>query len=532
MRIKRLPPTEPSPSPSAPPRSGSTRRPTLAGVPLLLTALLIAGDVEAQRAGVGFAVSSFRTSSANQSSLWFGVAPGFYGSHAFSSGVGLTFGTAPRYSGYFSIPAARPYRAKRFHRGWRGRGNPHRYGHGYGYWGDDCWDVLWDPWYSYWPDCAPAWGWYPYGGYAYNPVYQAAYWPPAGHGWSFGIHLSFGNHWGYDRYGWRAYDPWYGWDPYIWYSPYPTWRTVYVDPGPRWVVSPRVGRGRLSPRIASGGWVSQTGYKENPRASTAQGRTAIARPSRSGEPAARSATIGETGDERASRSRAAPTRAARGGTSARPTPRREASASRTPETRGSRARPSAPSSTRGTPRTVVPDRTAAGREESTANGARRPTVMRGPSSRARPSATEGRRDGTPRPTTRPTAPSNRSMARPSNPDRRSAPSSRGSSAQRRAPTRGATPGAAPSRPSSTRSSPPRTAPSRSRATRSSPQRASPSRSSASRSSGRASRSPAPRAPSRASPAPQRSRPVASPSRSGGGSRRSSPGSAPRGAVRR
>ena len=246
MRVKHLPPSEPSPSPSAPPRSGSTRRPVLAGVQLLVTLLLAAAPLEAQWVGVGFAASTFGTSFQTQSSLWFEVTPGFYGSWVSS---GPTGGLVNYRHG-----------VRGAQRGWRGhRGSDRHYG--YGYWGNSCWDLLWDPWSSYWPGCPPSWAaglWWPYQatawgwqGYPSYPVHHAAYRPLGHHGWSIGVHLSFGNHWGADPYAWRPFDPWsYGWDRYAWYSPRPAWRTIYVDTRPRWVVSPtpRVVRAGLSPR--------------------------------------------------------------------------------------------------------------------------------------------------------------------------------------------------------------------------------------------------------------------------------------------
>ena len=313
MRVKRLPPSEPSPFPSTPPRSRSTRKPALAGVPLLLTLLLAAAPLEAQSVGVGFAASTFGTTFQTQSSLWFGVTPGFHGSWV-SSGLS---GGLVNYR----------YGVRRTQRGWRGhRGPDHHYG--YGYRGGSCWDLLWDPWSSYWPGCPPSWAaglWWPYQsaawgwlGYPSYPVYHAAYSPLGHHGWSIGVHLSFASHWGVDPYAWR---------------------TIYVDTRPRWVVSPtpRVVRAGLSPRIRSGGWVSQPQYKEDPRRAVTPVRTTVERPSRQSKPATRSALARQLGSRAAPQSRVAETRLVHRGAVARAEPERIAAETPTPETRTSRA---------------------------------------------------------------------------------------------------------------------------------------------------------------------------------------------------
>ena len=510
MRVKHLPPSEPSPSPSAPPRSGSTRRPVLAGVPLLVTLLLAAAPLEAQWVGVGFAASTFGTSFQTQSSLWFEVTPGFYGSWVSS---GPTGGLVNYRHG-----------VRGAQRGWRGhRGSDHHYG--YGYWGNSCWDLLWDPWSSYWPGCPPTWAaglWWPYQatawgwqGYPSYPVHHAAYRPLGHHGWSIGVHLSFGSHWGADPYAWRPFDPWsYGWDRYAWYSPRPAWRTIYVDTRPRWVVSPtpRVVRAGLSPRIGSGGWVSQSQYKEDPRRAVTRVRTAVERPSRQSEPATRSALARQSTSRAAPQSRVAETRPVRRGAVARAEPERIAAETPTPETRTGRA--------------------TASRRESVATGTRRPIVIRGSGSRNQASAAQSRASDVRRPTGQAATPSNRSTTRTGGQARAARSSNLRPTGQIRAPTRAApqsttrsrssairsAPRATPSRSSANRS-PSRATPSRSSVTRSSPQRANPSRPSSGRS--RAS-----------APAPQRSRPAAAPSRSGGRSARSSPAGVGRATVRR
>ena len=546
MRLKRLPPPVPLSSPSAPPRSGSTRRPSLTVVSLVAALLLAVAppSVEGQRMGIGFAVDSFGASSLTRSSIWFGVTPGLHGSMAYSSGFGVGFAPGRARRGVpFLTWATYRYGAIGKH----GGGRRYRDNYSHGYWGAGCWSALWDPFYSYWTRCPAGWssgfwqpypatasGWYDYPGY---PVYSSAYYPAPYDGWSVGIHLSFGSHWGSRPYGWQSFDPWlYGWDDYYWYGPRTAWRTVYVDPGPRWVVraAPRVVRTALSPRIGSGGWVSQAQFKENPR-SADRVRTATARPSR---PAGRPALDRQN--------------------SARSTPRSNVVA-RAPTARG----------------TATPTRSSRTRRESS-TAAPRPTVIRGSGSRPQTTPPQGRANNRPRATVRPTTPTSRtrearptsstsrsSAGRPTAPQRGTTtarpttPTSRPTRAvgsnqtvrptttrpagQVRAPDRSreamtsrtrSAPvrRAAPARSTASRSTTPRAAPSRSPSTRSAtPSRAAPSRASA-RPSGGAARTPQPRAQSRTSaPAPQRSRPTAAPSRNRGSPPRSAP---PRASVRR
>ena len=408
--------------------------------------------------GVGFAVNTFGTTFQTQSSLWFGVTPGFHGSR-FSSGLS---GGLVNYR----------YGVRGAQRGWRGhRGPDHHYW--YGYRGSSCWDYLWDPWSSYWPGCPPGWAagfWWPYQGVAWGwqgypsyPVYHTAYRPLGHHGWSVGIHLSFGSHWGTDPYAWRPFDPWsYGWDRYAWYSSRPAWRTIYVDTRPGWVVSPtpRVVRAGLSPRIGSGGWVSQPRYKEDPRQAVTRVRTAVERPSRQSEPATRSALARQSTSRAAPQSRAAETRPVRRGAVARAEPERIAAQTPTAEARTGRA--------------------TASRRASVATRTRPPIVIRGSGSRTRSSAARSRASDLRRPTGRATRSSSRSAIRPGGQARAARSSNPRPTGQIRAPTRAAPQSATRSRSSATRSAP-RATPSRSSATRSAP-RATPSRSSANRSS--------------------------------------------------
>ena len=573
MRVKRLPTTDPSPSRSGPPRSGSTRRPILAGVPFLLTLLMLASPVEGQRASVGFAFNTFDASPYTQSSLWFGAGHGLYASSGFFSGVrlGLGYRHAPRYSRSFASWVGNRRRDNGLHRGWRGRNydyydrDRHDHGYGYGSWDAGCWDPLWDPWYGWstcpygwgagqwWPYPSNSWGYRPYPNYSYSPVYHTAYRPIGLNGWSFGINLSFGSRWG-DPYGWGPYDRWgYGRNRHSYYGPWAGWNTVYVDPGPRWVVrSPtRIVRAGPSARIAGGGWVSQSQFKEDPRSPGTQVRTAVARPSRQSASTAqsgldRSATQRGTARS-APRSEVGQARPARGAA----TVRRESDGPARTGARSARARPDTPPTASATARAASPDRPTRARPARPANEARRPTVIRGSGSRAQPSATQGRVTGSRRPTppaARPGRSAPRSGAERPSAQSRSADQSRSSARERRAPNAGQRPSAqvraprragpadaTPSRPSGSRSSSARVRPSRSSPTRSSPQRANPSRSPSARSGGSrgsANRGSPARSQGRVSaPSSGRSRPAATPSRSGGGGR-SSPARAPRGATRR
>ena len=295
MRPRRLPPPARSSFPSTPPRSGSIRRPVLACSLVLLVAGLgvVSTPADAQQVFGGFAVDRFDQYSGTRSSLWLGVTPGFHRHRSFASGVGfgLAILSALRPAGSFATWATHRSRNRGHHRGWG-----HRRHDRFTYWGASCWDAVWDPYFWYWPECAPGWGYYPayaaypvsYYGHPYSPV----------HGWSFGIHLTFGDRWGSRGHSWGGYDRWgYGWDRYAWYaSPiYRGFRTIYVDHhvnhGPRWRVNgaPRVARGTFSPGIGSGGWVSRTRFKEDPRSAAVPVRTAVARPRGQMTPAARAA---------------------------------------------------------------------------------------------------------------------------------------------------------------------------------------------------------------------------------------------------
>ena len=295
MRLRRLPPPARSSFPSTPPRSGSIRRPVLACSLVLLVAGLgvVSTPADAQQVFGEVEVDRSDQYSGTSSSLWLGVTPGFHRHRSFASGVGfgLAISNAPRPAGSFATWATHRSRNRGHHRGWG-----HRRHDRFTYWGASCWDATWDPYFWYWPECAPSWGYYPayaaypvsYYGHPYSPV----------HGWSFGIHLTFGDRWGSRGYSWGGYDRWgYGWDRYAWYAPpiHRSFRTIYVDyranHGPRWRVNgaPRVARASFSPGIRSGGWVSRARFKEDPRSAAAPVRTAVARSRGQGTLSARAA---------------------------------------------------------------------------------------------------------------------------------------------------------------------------------------------------------------------------------------------------
>jgi hypothetical protein len=491
MRARRLPPPAPSSSTSAPPRSGSGRRPALCSLTLLFAVLgPLTPAADAQQLAASFAIDSYDPYSGTRSSLWLGTTPGLYRPHPVASGVGfgLAISNAPYSAGSFSTWVS--HRRPGFHRGWK-RKKPHRIA----YWGVSCWDALWDPYFWYWPGCAPGWGvagaW-GYAGYPTYPVHYPAYPVSPVHGWSVGIHLSFGNYWGSSHRGWRSYDPWSRWDRYAWYGP-PTrssWRTIYVDPyvnrGPRWRVSPaaRSPRVAFSPEIGSGGWVSQARFKENPRQAGVPVRTAVAR---------------SRGDAAAS----APTT-------------REAVGANRAQTSGARR----PTVIRGTESGSA----ARAPREQTASRAR-------PGQRAAPSS--GATSARPQPAARRAEP--RALARP---DTRTARDARSQPA-RTQPSRAPLTRSEPSRATAERSEPARSRPSRSSAARSAPDRAtaprpSPPRASArderversGRASGARARSQSPQASGRAAAPPRASRGA------GGQPRASQPRSAPRASAPR
>ena len=315
MRVK----TSPNPSislpPSTPPRFGPRRAPLWAFA--LLTASF-AGDLQAQ--GIALSATKYGEDYAVSGSLWLGVQPSLYGQ--------VSYSTSPWVSDHYVFSNYVDDR--------RGRGRGHAWGH---YKKRDCRDLFWDPWAWSWAGCGPYWrsaygyhrhGWVPV--WAPYPIYAVPVYPKSrpyyayrdydddyyydydddyydddyydddyyeddyygdygdyayrdyDDGWSVDVHVSIGlGHSGY--YPSRWYPRYVTRGPvYVdpWYDPWPSRHTiVFVDPGPRWVVTtpPRYVRAEPSPRIGSGGWVSQVGFKESPLGN-APARTAVARPAR------------------------------------------------------------------------------------------------------------------------------------------------------------------------------------------------------------------------------------------------------------
>ena len=450
MCAKRLPSSEPSSSFSAPLPSRPTVRPVLVGVQLLLTLLLTAAHLEGQRVGVGFDVSTPRTTSQTHSSVWFGVTQGLHG-FWFSSGMsgGLV---------------NHRYGMRGAHRGWqRNRDSYHHYG--YGYRGSSCWDLLWNPRSSDWRRCPTGWAaasWLPYPSAAWAwypsyPSYHTSHRSLGLHGWSVGVHLSLGTYWGTDPYAWHPFDPWsYGWNRYPWHSPRLDSRTIYVDTRPRWVVSltPHAVRAGLSPRVGSGSWVSQP-HKENPRPSVTRVRTPTERMSSQSKPVTRSAVFRQATSRAEPRSPVAAVRPVGRGAVARTELERAASKTPTPE--------------------IHTDRAIARHREPLATGTSRPIVIRSLGSRTQSSSARSHGSGTRRPT-------GQATTRPSGQDRTARSANPRPTGQLRAPTRATAQSTTRSR-SGTIQSAPRARPSPSSGTRSPPQKTNLSRPSSAGSNG-------------------------------------------------